>query len=177
MECLTGTPVQYLIGLAEMTGYPDEVMVGDIVLPTVSARGDIVTEFHAPPELPATGDQELLSRLSGRLAGSGWPVHQGPIYSGMPGGIGVHNPILREKIWAHMQAGLLGNAIETSVTYLEAMRLGIHAAEAWAVSDDIAYGVMEAAPNGHERWEHAWRLIAQAGLDVLADIAGEEGQR
>jgi purine-nucleoside phosphorylase len=177
MECLTNTPVHYLIGLAEMTSYPDDIQVGDVILPTTSARGDIVTEFHAPLELPATGNQDLLRRLDTKLGVSGWPIHKGPIYSGMPGGIGVHNPILREKIWRHMQAGILGNAIETSVTYLEAERLNIKAAEAWAVSDDIAHGVTEAAPNGHERWEHAWSLIARAGLDVLADIADEEGRK
>jgi purine-nucleoside phosphorylase len=174
MNCLAETPVRYLIGLAEMTSYPDEVAVGDIVLPTDSARGDLVTNFHAPPEVPATADSELLGRLEDKLRPSGWPVHVGPIYSGMPGGIGVHNPLLREKIWGHLQAGLLGNAIETSVTYLEAALLGIRAAEAWAVSDDIAYGVMEYAPNGRERWRHAWTLIAKAGLDVLADIADQE---
>jgi purine-nucleoside phosphorylase len=174
MECLGNTPVRYIIGLAEMTAYPEDVSVGDIVLPTTSVRGDIVTGFHAPASIPASGDLELLDRLEEKLNSSGWPVHVGPIYSGMPGGIGVNNPILREKIWRHIQAGLLGNAIETSVTYLEAQRLGIRAAEAWAVSDDIAYGVTEAAPNGRERWQHAWSLIAHAGLDVLADIAAEE---
>jgi purine-nucleoside phosphorylase len=173
MDCLAGTPVRYVIGLAEMTAYTDEVAVGDLVLPTVSARGDLVTDFHAASDIPATGDAELLERLADRLHPSGWPIHVGSIYSGMPGGIGVHNPLLREKIWDHLQAGLLGNAIETSVTYLEAMRLGIRAAEAWAVSDDIAHGVMENTPNGRERWMQAWMLMAKAGLDVLADIALE----
>ena len=176
MECLAGTPVRYLIGLADMTAYVDEVAVGDLVLPTVSARGEMVTDFHALPAVPATADFELLGRLDDKLRPTGWPVHIGPVYTGMPGGIGVHNPRLREKIWGHLQAGLLGNAQETSVTYLEAMRLGIRAAEAWVVSDDMDYGVMENAPDGRRRWEHAWTLMAQAGLDVLADIASEAGQ-
>jgi purine-nucleoside phosphorylase len=175
MECLANTAVRYIIGLAEMTAYVDDVAVGDIVLPSASVRGDLITDFHASPDIPASADLDLLRRLERKIHPSGWPLHIGPIYSGMPGGIGVHNPILREKIWRHMQAGLLGNAIETSVTYLESQRSGIRAAEAWAVSDDIAYGVMDAAPNGSERWQRAWELIARAALDVLADIALEEG--
>jgi purine-nucleoside phosphorylase len=175
MECLSGTPVRVLIGLAEMTAYLDEAAIGDLVLPTVSARGDLITDFHVPAHVPATADLDLLARLEAKLRPSGWPIHRAPIYSGMPGGVGVHNPLLREKIWGHMQAGLLGNAIETSTTYIEAMRLGIRAAEAWAVSDDIAFGVMSSAPNGRERWTRAWSLMARAALDVLADIAAEEG--
>jgi len=174
LECLKGTPVRYIIGLAEMTAYDDAVRIGDIVLPTVAARGDLVTDIHIAPDVPATGDADLLDRLEDKLRPSGWDVHRGAIYSGMPGGTGAHNPILREKVWRHLQTGLLGNAIETSVTYLESMRLGFRAAEAWAVSDDIAYGYMEHTSDGKERWTHAWELIAQAGLDVLADIADEE---
>jgi len=101
-------------------------------------------------------------------------VHVGSIYSGMPGGIGVSQPADARKDLATFAGRLLGNAIETSVTYLEASRLGIRAAEAWAVSDDIAYGVMENAPDGRNRWIQAWTLMAQAGLDVLADIALQE---
>jgi purine-nucleoside phosphorylase len=171
MECLTNTAVRHVIGLAEMTAYPDHVRVGDIVLPAVAVRGDLITNFHAPPEVPATADGELLARLADQLRTSTWPVHVGPVYSGMPGGIGIHNPILRDKIWRHMQAGLLGNAIEVSVTYLEAARLGVRAAEAWVVSDDIAYGRMQFAPDGTDRWQHGWSLIGQASLNVLADIS------
>lgn len=174
MECLANTPVRYLIGLAEMTSYPDSVAIGDIVLPTSAIRGDIVTNFHMAPDIPATADTDLLRRLAEKLCPVGWPVHIGPVYSGMPGGVGVHNSILREKIWGHLQAGILGNAIEVSVTYLEARRLGIRAAAAWTVSDDLAYGQMEAAPSGETRWTHAWELIAQAALEVLADLAAEE---
>lgn len=171
MECLAGTAVRYLIGLAEMTAYTDEAAIGDIVLPTAAARGDLIGEFHAPPEVPATADPALLAQLDSKIRPSGWPVHLGPVYSGMPGGIGLHNPILREKIWGHLQAGLIGNAIETSVTYLEAARLRIRAAEAWVVSDDLAFGRMQHVPGGTDRWQQAWGLIAKAALDVLADIA------
>jgi uridine phosphorylase len=176
MECLKDTPVRYVIGLAEMTGYLDHVAVGDIALPSTAVRGDLITNFHAPPDLPATADGELIARLGDTLRPSNWPVHIGPVYSGMPGGIGIHNPILREKVWRDMQAGLLGNAIEVSVTFIEAVRLGVRAAEAWVVSDDIAYGRMQFAPDGVERWQHGWSLIAQAGLDVLADIARVSGE-
>jgi uridine phosphorylase len=171
LECLRETRVRYLIGLAEMTAYPDEIAIGDVVLPSVAVRGDLITEFHAAPDVPAVADGDLLVCLEARLEPSAWPVHVGPVYSGMPGGIGVHNRILREKIWRHMQAGLLGNAIETSVTFLEAARLGIRSAEAWVVSDDIVYGRMQFATNGIEKWQHGWSLIAQASLDVLADVA------
>jgi purine-nucleoside phosphorylase len=174
MECLVGTPVRYLIGLGEMTAYRAEVSIGDIVLPTTSIRGDLITECHADPQIPASCDYGLLEKMTARLVPSGWPVHIGPIYSGMPGGVGKHNPIMKEKIWRQMQSGVLGNAIETSVTYLEAMRFGIKAVDAWAVSDDIAYGYFTDLPGGRDRWEHAWSLIAQASLDVLAEIAAEE---
>jgi purine-nucleoside phosphorylase len=175
MECFTNTPVRYVIGLAEMTAYPDRIGVGDIVLPTAAVRGDLITDTHAPPGVPATADGDLIARLGDRLRATQWPLHLGTIYSGMPGGIGIHNPILKDRVWRHMQAGLLGNAIETSVTYLEASRLGIRAAEAWVVSDDIVFGRMQFAPDGEDRWQRAWSLIAQAGLDVLADLSAEVG--
>lgn len=175
MGCLQGTGVHHLIGLGEMTAYPDDVSVGDIVLPISAIRGDLIGEFHAPPNIPAMGDPGLLRRVKEKLTSCGWPVHQGTVYSGMPGGVGVNNPILREKIWVHIQAGILGNAIETSVMYLESMLLGIRAADLWVVSDDIVHGVFEDTPSGRERWEHGWGLISHAALDTLADIAAEEG--
>lgn len=173
MECLADTPVRYVIGLAEMTAYPASVRIGDIVLPTLAVRGDGITDLHLPPEVPATADPDLLARLEARLRPAGWPLHVGPVYSGMPGGVGIDNPILRLKVWDYLQAGLLGNAIEVSVTYAEAMRLDLRAAAAWAVSDDVAVGTFAQSEGGEARWARAWELIAKAALDVLADLADE----
>lgn len=173
MECLAGTPVQCLIGLAEMTAYSDKVAIGDIVLPAHAWRGDLVTAFHVSHEAPASADADLLTRLHRKLLPANWPVHSGTVYSGMPGGVGVHNPILREQIWGHLQAGILGNAIEVSVAYIEAARLGLRAASLWAVSDDLAVGTGAQSPESVRRWERAWDLMAQAALDVLADLAAE----
>lgn len=175
MECLASTGVRYLIGLADMTAYLDHVAVGDIVLPSSAMRGDLVTDFHVPDDLPAGADQRLLERLEEKLMDVDWDVHMGQVYSGMPGGVGVHNPILRERIWQQIQDGIIGNAIETSVTYVESSRLGIRAAETWVVSDDLNYGTIENVPGGAARWERAWGLMAQAALDVFYDIASEEG--
>jgi purine-nucleoside phosphorylase len=177
MECLAGTRVRYLIGLADMTAYPDHVAVGDIVLPSSAIRGDLVTDFHVPGDLPANADRRLLERLEEKLRDVDWDVHVGQVYSGMPGGVGVHNPILRERIWQQIKEGVIGNAIETSVTYVESSWLGIRAAEAWVVSDDLNYGTVENVPGGAARWEGAWSLMAQAALDVLCDIADEERNR
>jgi len=175
MECLAGTGVRYLIGLADMTAYLDHVAVGDIVLPSCATRGDLVTDFHVTADLPASADKRLLGRLEGKLGDFDWDVHVGQVYSGMPGGVGVHNPILRERIWQQMQEGIIGNAIETSVTYVESSRLRIRAAEAWVVSDDLSHGTVESVPGGAAQWERAWSLMAQAALDVFYDIADEEG--
>ncbi len=176
MECLQNTNVEYLIGLAEMTAYPPEVEIGDIVVPSSAIRGDLVTNFHAPPEVPATADASLHRRLVEKLRSTGWIVHTGAVYTGNPGGVGVHNPIIRERIWRHIQSGVLGNAQEASVTLLEAMRFGIHAAEAWTVSDDLDLGLMDEAPDVKKRWEEAAGITAQAALDVLADIAETENK-
>jgi hypothetical protein len=109
------------------------------------------------------------------LHSADWPVHVGQVYSGMPGGVGVHNSLLKEKIWDQIQDGILGNAIETSVTYLEANRLGIKAVEAWVISDDLIHGITDHDPSRHARWQQAWGLMAHAALDVLHGIALEEG--
>jgi uridine phosphorylase len=174
MECLHNTRVRAMICLGEMTSYPDDVHVGDIVLVTSAIRGDLVTNYHAPDDMPACCDQDLLEHMQRHLDTTNWPVHVGPVYSGMPGGIGVDNPILKEKVWRHLQAGMLGNAMETSVVYLEAARLGIRIADAWSVSDDIAHGYWNDSPDGWKRWEKAWDLIAWAALETLADISREE---
>jgi purine-nucleoside phosphorylase len=175
MECLQGTPIRYLIALGEMTSYPDTVRVGDIVLPTTAIRGDMITDYHVASDVPASCDPDLLFRMLDRLTPSGWPIHVGPVYSGMPGGIGVYNPIMKEKVWEHLQAGILGNAMETSLTYLEGARLGIKVVDAWAVSDDISCGYWDDSPNGWNRWKGAWNLIALAALDTLADLNKEKG--
>jgi purine-nucleoside phosphorylase len=175
MECLRGTDVRYLIGLAEMTAYLDHITLGDIVLPSSAIRGDLVTEFHTYKDVPASAELNLLQRIQGALCSADWPVHIGQVYSGMPGGVGVHNSLLKEKIWSQIQEGILGNAIEASVTYLEASRLGIKAVEAWAISDDLIHGITDHDPSGHARWQQAWGLIARAALDVLYEIALEEG--
>jgi uridine phosphorylase len=173
MDCLRGTKVEYLIGLAEMTAYPTEVEIGDIVVPTGAIRGDLVTDFHVPAEIPAMANPPLHRRLVEKIEATGWKMHTGVVYSGHPGGVGVHNPILQEKIWHHMQSGVLGNAQECSVTLLESMRSEIAAAEAWTVSDDLNMGIMEYAPEIKDRWSDAAAITAKAALDTLADIDRE----
>jgi uridine phosphorylase len=175
LECLKGTKVRYLIGLAEMTAYLDDMTLGDIVLPSSAIRGDLVTKFHAPEEVPASADPKLLRHMKQALSLEDWPVHIGRVYSGMPGGVGVHNPLLKERIWGHIQEGILGNAIETSVTYLEAKLMGIQAVEAWVISDDLIHGITDHDPSGHVRWQQAWDLMAGAALEVFHGIALEEG--
>lgn len=174
MECLKGTRVRYLIGLAEMTSYLDHVEIGDLVLPSSAIRGDLVTDFHAASDVPACADAGMLRRLEQVLGSSDWPIHVGRVYSGMPGGVGVHNDLLKEKIWGHLQEGIYGNAIEASVTYLEADLLGIKAVEAWAISDDLIHGITEHAPDGESRWQQAWSIMAEAALEVLCGVAQEE---
>jgi purine-nucleoside phosphorylase len=174
IECLKDTKVKYLIGLAEMTAYPQEVKIGDIVVPTSAIRGDLVTDFHAPPEVPAASDGFVHGQLVKKLRTTGWSVHEGIVYTGNPGGVGVQNPIIRERIWKHMQSGVLGNAMEASVTLLEAKRLDIRAAEVWTVSDDMDLGLMDDAPEVKRRWEEAAGITAHAALEVLADIAQSE---
>lgn len=174
MECLKDTPVKYLIGLAEMTAYPLEVKIGDIVVPKSAIRGDLVTDFHAPPEVVAEADAFLHGQLVKKIRATGWSIHEGIVYTGNPGGVGVHNPIIRERIWEHMQSGVLGNAMECSVTLLESKRLGIRAAEAWTVSDDMDLGLMDDVPDVKGRWQEAAGITARGALDTLADIAEME---
>jgi purine-nucleoside phosphorylase len=171
MECLTDSPVRYLIGLAEMTGYPEHVHMGDLIVPTAAVRGDIVTDFHASPEVPAVADLGLTAALEVELCRSGHPLHVGPIFSGLPGGSGIHNPILKALIWSQIQSGMLGGGIEVSTTLLEAARLGIRAAAAWTVSDDIFRGGMADGSVGRANWASAWDLMARASLEVLHQAA------
>lgn len=173
MQCLQGTGVKFLISLGEMTAYPDDVRVGDVVVPTSSERGDLIGEHHVTPEIPAAADPHLLLTAADYFSQHDWPTHFGSIYSGMPGGVGIDNPILKEKIYQGIQFHQLGNAIETSVVYLEAARLGIQALDLWVVSDDIAYGVFDDYPEGKKRWTKGWDLISGAALDILAGIEGE----
>jgi purine-nucleoside phosphorylase len=172
MQCLEGTGVKYIISLGEMTSYPADVLIGDIVVPSTSERGDLIGSHRVPPEIPAAADPQLLYAAVDHFDEVNWPIHFGEIYSGMPGGVGVDNPILKEKIFQGIQSHQLGNAIETSIVYLEAARLGIQALDLWVVSDDIAYGVFDDYPGGKDRWIRGWDLISSAALDILSGMAG-----
>ncbi len=172
MQCLQGTGVKYVVSLGEMTSYPDDVLIGDIVVPTTSERGDLIGRHRVPPEIPAAADPQLLFAAMDHFVRVDWPVHYGGIYSGMPGGVGVDNPILKEKIFQGIQFHQLGNAIETSIVYLEAARQGIQALDLWVVSDDIAYGVFDDYPGGKDRWVQGWDLISNAALEILVGIRG-----
>jgi uridine phosphorylase len=119
-----------VIGVGWCGGLQERVNIGDIVIPVVSIRGENLTDYYAPREVPAMADHDVLSALIETSQSLGCKSLIGPIIS-TPMQLKETEELINK--WSKL--GLLGVECECSTLFLLSQLEGIKAGASLAVSD------------------------------------------
>jgi uridine phosphorylase len=119
-----------LIGVGWCGGLQKHVNIGDLVIPAASARGENLTDYYAPKEMPAIANYNVLSALIQTSQKLGYKAWIGSIIS-TPMQLKESEELIRK--WSKL--GLLGVDCECSTLFLLSHLEGIKAGAVLAVSD------------------------------------------
>jgi uridine phosphorylase len=73
--------VEYVIGLGAVGALQPEIKIGDLIIPTNAIRGDGLTGYYYPPNIPAKPDPELTDVLYQSAVQAKASVHTGTIFT------------------------------------------------------------------------------------------------
>lgn len=119
-----------VVGVGWCGSLQERVSIGDIVIPAVSVRGENLTDYYAPREVPAMADYDVLSTLIQTSQNLGYRSMIGPIIS-----IPMQLKETEELINKWNKLGLLGVECECSTLFLLSHLERIKAGASLAVSD------------------------------------------
>lgn len=119
-----------VIGVGWCGSLQEYVNIGDLIIPTVSARGENLTDYYAPRSVPAIADNDIVSALVQTSQNLGCKPWVGPIIS-TPMQLKETEELI--KNWNKL--GLLGVECECSTLFLLSQIEKIKAGAILAVSD------------------------------------------
>jgi len=122
---------EYVIGLGAVGALQPEIQLGDLIVPAEAVRGEGLTKYYYPPEVPAKPDPDLTSRLLQSSRETGTRVHTGTIFT--TGSIMHETDELVEE-WH--RKGYLGVDCEASALFLLSQYCGFKCALITYVTDN-----------------------------------------
>lgn len=122
--------VKAVIGVGWCGGLQERIDIGDLLIPVASARGENLTDYYAPKEVPAVANYNVLSTLIHTSHSLGYKPWVGPMIS-----TPMQFKETEELIEKWSKAGLLGVDCECSTLFLLSQLEGIKAGAILAVSD------------------------------------------
>jgi len=122
---------EYVIGLGAVGALQPEIGIGDLIVPTEAIRGEGLTRYYYPPDVPAKPDPDLADRLFQSSRRSGAKVHTGTIFT--TGSIMHETDELVEE-W--QRKGYLGVDCEASALFLLSRYCGFKCALVMYVTDN-----------------------------------------
>ena len=123
---------EYVIGLGAVGALQPEIKIGDLIIPTESVRGEGLTRYYYPPDVPAKPDPDLTDRLlqSSRQCGAA-NVHTGTVFT--TGSI-MHET--EELVEEWHSKGYLGVDCEASALFLLSQYCGFKCSLVMYVTDN-----------------------------------------
>lgn len=122
---------EYVIGLGAVGALQPEIGIGDLIIPTEAIRGEGLTKYYYPPDVPAKPDPDLTDRLLQSSRQCGAKVHTGTIFT--TGSI-MHET--DELVGEWHREGYLGVDCEASALFLLSRYCGFKCALVMYVTDN-----------------------------------------
>ena len=122
---------EYVIGLGATGALQPHIEIGDLVIPSESVKGEGMSQYYYPPDVPAKPDQELTDIMLRISSKNGAKVHTGTMFT--------TGSIMREtdeyiKDWHNR--GYLSVDCEASAFFTLAQFCGLKSALVLYVSDN-----------------------------------------
>ncbi|RKX70611.1 hypothetical protein DRP53_04415 [candidate division WOR-3 bacterium] len=130
IRVLPMTKAQYVIGIGAAGGLQEEVEIGNIILPDAAVRGESLTNYYYPPDIPAVPDHDVLGALVQAARRIGGPYHSGLVWS-----VASQLHETEDMIQRWQRLGILGVECETAALFLLSRFCGLKAGVVLAVSD------------------------------------------
>ena len=132
MHLLSNSTTECIIGLGAVGALQPDIEIGDLIIPTEAVRGEGLTKYYYPPDVPAKPDPDLAERLiqSSRQCRAS-NVHMGTIFT--TGSIMHETDELIEE-W--QRKGYLGVDCEASALFLLSRYCGFKCALIMYVTDN-----------------------------------------
>jgi len=121
-----------LIGIGFCGALKDNIQIGDVILPTASARDEDTTDHYASKKMPATPDFHIILIMAKHAMNKNLKVHIGPIVTTSASLKEDSKFIIK---WSKYKT--LGVDCETSVLYLISYLYNIKAGVILTVSDNL----------------------------------------
>ncbi len=131
LEELAMAGVKYAVRIGTCGGMQEDVLPGDVIVPTAAVRMEGTSREYAPPEFPAAADFSVVSALVQAAHRSGCRCHTGIVQSKdsfygqhMPQSMPVAEELLR-KWQAWKQLGVLASEMECAALFTVAAARGV----------------------------------------------------
>jgi len=122
---------EYIIGLGAVGALQDNIQIGDIIIPTEAVRGEGMTGYYYPSDVPAKPDKGLTDILFESSLDSNTRVHTGTIFTT---GTLLHETDGLVEEWHNK--GYLGVECEASALFLLSQYCGFKSALVLYVTDN-----------------------------------------
>lgn len=133
LEELYITGVKTIVRIGTCGAMQQDIIPGDVIIPTAAVRMEGTSKEYAPIEFPAAADFDVLSALVGAAKKSGVRYHTGVVQS-KDSFYGQHCPetmpvadMLKSKWDAWKRLGVLASEMETAALFTVAHARGIRA--------------------------------------------------
>jgi purine-nucleoside phosphorylase len=161
LNVIARTKIKYIFGIGAVGALQDKVEVGDILLPIQSFRGEGMTDYYAPRNVPAKPAEDLYKELVSKLAMQDVPYHVGKCFT--TSSICTETD---EFIEGLVTDNYIGVDSESAALYILARHFGLKAVALLVASDHPHKKVLAVASK-------ALQTAYGEGLDRASKIVGE----
>ncbi len=161
MNVIAKTKVEYVFGIGAVGALQDQVQIGHILLPIQSFRGEGMTDYYAPKNVPAKPDELVYKELVSKLAMQDIGYHVGKCFT--TSSICTEND---EFIGGLVKDNYLGVDSETAALFILARTFGIKSVALLVASDHPAKKILAVESKDYQ-------IAYGEGLERASQIVGE----
>lgn len=161
MNVIARTKVEYVFGIGAVGALQDKVEIGDILLPIQSFRGEGMTDYYAPRNIPAKPNDGLYKELVSKLAMQDISYHVGKCFT--TSSICTENDAFIEGL---VTDNYIGVDSETAALYILSRHFDIKTASLLVASDHPAKKILAVASRDYQ-------AAYGEGLDRASKVVGE----
>jgi uridine phosphorylase len=166
MRLVPRSTTEYVIGLGAVGALQPEIGIGDLIVPTEAIRGEGLTKYYYPPNVPAKPDPDLTDRLLQSARRCGAQVYTGTTFT--TGSI-MHETDELVEDW--QRKGYLGVDCEASALFLLSQYCGFNCAMVMYVTDNpYTKQIFSRSFRSMLRAYRAERKAVKAIFETIAEI-------
>lgn len=167
VRVLTKTPARNVIGVGLVGGLQEDVVVGDVILPTLSIRGEGTTSYYAKRNMMAIPNPKIQNVLERTMA-SDLKIHKGEVFT--------TSAFIKEDdnlITRLHEDGVLGIECETSVLFLISRLYGLDSGAILLVTDNPFLKVIWTDSSVGESIEKGFAKMTKAAYKAIMHLSYE----